>query len=123
MNDTQNGNGSPNLIVHLCPRVTWDMAQGKGEYQSPSLEMEGFIHCSAPEQVLQIANAFYRGKRGLALLWINTQQVQPEIRWETADVPGEVFPHIYGSLNLDAVIDVWDFTPNPDGSFYMIPTA
>jgi uncharacterized protein (DUF952 family) len=102
-------------IVHLCPRKLWVIAQAAGEYRAPSLEADGFIHCSRPGQILAVANRFYRGQTGLALLWIDPEKVRAEIRWEAAD--GEEFPHIYGPLNLDAVFDTRDFPPEADGSF------
>ncbi len=89
------------LIVHICPRQDWLAARGTGVYRAGSLEKEGFIHCSRPEQVLAVANRFYRGVPDLVLLWIDPAQVIAEIRWEAAD--GEVYPHVYGVLNTDAV--------------------
>ena len=103
------------LIVHICSRQAWEAAQVQGEYKAPSLGSEGFMHCSRPNQVLGVANQFYRGVEGLVLLWIDPQKVDAEIRWEAAD--GETFPHIYGPLNLDAVVGVKDFEPDSDGRF------
>lgn len=107
---------APGWIVHLCPQTVWLAALSSGEYRPASLDSEGFIHCSRPEQVTAVANRFYRGLTGLVLLWIDPRQVAAEIRWEPAD--GQVFPHIYGSLNITAVLAVREFDPGPDGVFY-----
>jgi uncharacterized protein (DUF952 family) len=104
-----------NYILHISTRQAWGEAQQSGEYRAPSLETEGFIHCSSSGQILAVANRFYRGQTGLVLLWIDPEKVKAEIRWEAAD--GEEFPHIYGPLNLDAVLDARDFPPGPDGFF------
>jgi uncharacterized protein (DUF952 family) len=90
------------VLIHLCQRTAWENSQAAGEYRAASLETEGFIHCSRPEQILSVANTFYREQADLVLLWIDPGKVQPEIRWEAAD--NQVFPHVYGPLNLDAVV-------------------
>ncbi len=94
-------------IVHLCPRMDWEAAQQAGAYRPTSLDTEGFIHCSRPEQIAGVAERFFQGQRDLVLLWIDPALVRAPIRWEATD--GELFPHIYGPLNLDAVIRVTAF--------------
>lgn len=103
-------------IVHLCTRSAWQAALQAGEYRPPSVEAEGFIHCSQPGQIVDVANLFFPGVRDLVLLWIDPQQVYAEIRWEA--VAEQVFPHIYGPLNLAAVLAVSDFSPGADGVFH-----
>ena len=105
--------------VHITTRSAWRAAQTEGRYQTDSLESEGFIHCSHPEQVIGVANAFYQQAPELVLLWIDPRRVIPDIRWEAAD--GDEFPHIYGPLNLDAVTDVRDFSPDSDGVYRNLP--
>lgn len=108
------------LIVHICSSKAWEVAQKSGEYRAESLKQEGFIHCSRPDQVLSVANHLYRGTSDLLLLWIDPQKVKPEIRWEV--VGNEVFPHIYGALNTDAVLAALPFTPDNDGVFRQLPS-
>jgi uncharacterized protein (DUF952 family) len=108
-----------NWIVHLTTRQEWVSAQEVGEFRAASLETEEFIHCSRPDQVLDVANRFYRGLPDAVLLWIDPGLVTAELRWEAAD--GEVFPHLYGPLNLEAVQDVRDLIPGPEGVFLIKP--
>lgn len=70
-------------------------------------------------QVIATANTYFRGQTGLMLLCIESDRVQSEIRYETAH--GERYPHLYGSLNLDAVAQAIDFEPNADGTFTLPP--
>jgi uncharacterized protein (DUF952 family)/GNAT superfamily N-acetyltransferase len=112
---------SADLLVHLCPRQDWEAARQVGEYRPPSLISEGFIHCSRPEQVLGVANRFYSGIPDLVLVWIDPVRVKAEIRWEAAD--GQVYPHIYGPLNLEAAVDLRLFLPDRDGIFLTPPEA
>jgi uncharacterized protein (DUF952 family) len=80
---------------------------------------EGFIHCSTPEQVLRVANARFRGREDLVLLLIDSGMIAAEIRYENLEGGNERFPHIYGPLNLEAVINVLDFEPQADGTFLL----
>ncbi|MBW4693101.1 MAG: DUF952 domain-containing protein [Lyngbya sp. HA4199-MV5] len=107
------------LILHITTRSHWQNAQQEGIYTADSLETEGFIHCSTPTQVVSTANAFFHGQPGLVLLCVESDRVQSAIRYEA--VNGELFPHIYGSLNLDAVTQAIDFEPNADGTFTLPP--
>ena len=110
------------LIVHICPGNTWEEAQDQGIYRTPSLETEGFIHCSRPDQVLKVANSFYKKIPDLVLLWINSQKVKAQIKHELgAEGTSEKFPHIYGPVNLDAVLAIYDFYPASDGIYKLVP--
>jgi uncharacterized protein (DUF952 family) len=106
-------------ITHICRRHEWDSAQNDGIYRTESLVVEGFIHCSLPEQVIKVANSFFPGVVDLVLLWIDPQKLTAELRWESSN--GDEFPHLYGSLNLDAVLSVRDFLPDSDGVFHVVP--
>jgi uncharacterized protein (DUF952 family) len=103
-------------ILHITTKKDWIQALESGAYRADSLESEGFIHCSRPEQVVAVANAFYAGQTDLVLLHINSDLLTSELRWEAAD--GDEFPHIYGPLNLEAVTAVKEFPPGDDGSFH-----
>lgn len=109
------------MILHITERAAWETAVAAGVYCAASLAREGFIHCSTRQQVLGPANELYRGRSDLVLLCIAPDAVQAEIVYEDSYGKGEAFPHIYGPLNLDAVIQVVKFSPNPDGTF-SLPT-
>ena len=105
------------IIFHISEPQRWKDAQSSGHYQPEQFAAEGFIHCSKPEQVIQVANARFRGRTDLLLLKIDTDKVGPEIRYENLEGGNQLFPHIYGELNLDAVTIVSDFLPGSDGYF------
>ncbi len=108
----------PNLLVHICPRPEWLQAQNNSLYRDTSLERVGFIHCSQPEQVLQVANQFYLGGSDMILLWLDPEKLAAEVRWE--NVEGILFPHVYGPINLDAVSSISDLKPDTDGIYRSI---
>ncbi len=104
-----------NIILHITQREQWEQAKLLQAYRGDTLDSEGFIHCSTPPQVIKVANTFFPGQEGLILLFIDSDKVQAQIRYE--GIEAEEFPHIYGALNLDAVFKVIDFEPGEDGKF------
>ncbi|RPI34981.1 MAG: DUF952 domain-containing protein [Chloroflexota bacterium] len=111
--------GSEGLIVHLLPPPDWDAARNSGEYRASSLESVGFIHFSRPEQIVEVANRYYPDAPDLVMLWVNPTRLRDEVRWaQNAD---GVFPHLYGPLNLDAVIAAVDFKPDADRVYRSLP--
>lgn len=104
------------MLLHITDRNAARSAQQAGTYRADSLETEGFIHCSSLNQVVWVANQFYRGKTSLVLLVIDPDRVHAEIKYEAVEGVG-AFPHLYGELNADAIVQVVDFPPNADGLF------
>jgi uncharacterized protein (DUF952 family) len=116
-------------ITHLASNEVWLAAVKEGLYYADSLSTEDFIHCSKPSQIVGVANTFYHGQRGLVLLVIDPSKLEAVLKWEPPAEPepthareGELFPHIYGPLNLDAVIEVLSFEPDEDGIFTLPET-
>ncbi|QSJ17910.1 DUF952 domain-containing protein [Nostoc sp. UHCC 0702] len=105
-----------NTILHITQRQQWEEAKFIGNYCADSLDTEGFIHCSQLRQFVKVANRFFFNQKDLVLLFIDSEKVQAEIRYEEAEI-GELFPHIYGELNVDAVYQVVDFESGEDGFF------
>ncbi len=115
------------MILHIAKRAEWDAAQRCGQYAPPSLSVEGFIHCSTPAQILDTANRFFRGQNDLAVICIDPHRLAAPLRYEAPAMAHDErrsgrFPHLYGPLNLDAVMRVLDFPCELDGSF-RLPAA
>ncbi|MBN1537910.1 MAG: DUF952 domain-containing protein [Anaerolineales bacterium] len=106
------------LILHICTSVEW-YANETQDYKPVSIDSDGFIHCSKPQQLLWVANTFYHNTPDLLVLWIDPAQLNVPLKWEASE--GDIFPHIYGSLNREAVIAYYPFTPESDGIFRKIP--
>jgi uncharacterized protein (DUF952 family) len=96
----------PQYIYHITTPEKWAEAQVTGYYEAGSLRTEGFIHCSREEQVPGVLNRYYQGKTGLLKLVIDTVQLVPRLEYELSPSTGELFPHIYGSLNISAIKEV-----------------
>ncbi len=111
------------MIYHITSRRAWREAQQRGDYHAESLATEGFIHCSTDAQVLPVAEKYYSGRGGLLVLKIDPARLSAELKWEPPSggtpprgIPeGELFPHVYGPINLDAIVKVFDLETDPDG--------
>ncbi|MBK9124549.1 MAG: DUF952 domain-containing protein [Chloroflexi bacterium] len=116
------------VILHIIARSAWDSRLDAGEIRSPSLATEGFIHFSTPAQLLRTANKHYHGRTDLLVLRVDAEKLTAPLRWEAAgrsgppDNPNDpLYPHLYGPINLDAVIDTVGLPCEPDGLFAMPP--
>ena len=103
------------MIYHITTPDLWDIALSRGSYAAASLESEGFIHCSEKRQVERSLNRFFRGEREVVILTIDPSKLICELRYEPAD--NDSFPHLFGELNLDAVLATEELNPAADGSF------
>ena len=109
-------------LFHIVDRDAWAEAERLGRYAPDSVAIEGFIHLSELAQVLRPANLLYCGRHDLVLLVIEPGALRADVVYE----PGshgedEHFPHLYGPLNLDAVVAVVDFPCRADGHFELPP--
>ena len=112
------------IIYHITTRAAWQQAQTEGIYRMASLLEQGFIHFSTRDQVVPVANAVFRGQSDLVLLRVDTEKLDAPLKYELPDsamphvtAPDERFPHLYGPLNLNAVLVVIDLLPDHDGRF------
>jgi len=91
-------------IYHLVLRSTW-LANPALEYRTDSLATEGFIHCSQVHQVAESANRFYANAVDLLVLEVEPAGLTSSLKYEAAG-SGELFPHVYGPINRQAVVAV-----------------
>ena len=105
------------IIYHMLPEDGWLQQAENSTYVTETLETEGFIHCTGEADLLVIvANNFYRAIDGhFVILCIVEEDIQARVQWD--QVGFQCFPHIYGPLNLDAVMDVVPFPRDADGKF------
>lgn len=94
------------FIYHVTTKKEWEAALEKKCYLPANFEQDGFIHCSIDRQVEGVLDRFYKGQNGLVKLKIEKVKVQRPILFELAVDLDELFPHIYGPLNLDSVVEV-----------------
>ena len=102
-------------LFHIVPARDWE--QAAEPFAPTSLQTEGFIHCSAAEQVPWTAAALFAGRSDLLLVEVDPGRLKVPVRWEDCYETGEEFPHVYGPLPPDAVIDVRPYRPDERGRF------
>ena len=98
-------------IYHLALASDWAAAQASGDYRistlGRTLEQEGFIHASREDQWRATKQRFYADvPEELVLLEIDPELLTCAWRVDHVEAAGDSFPHLYGPLNLDAVVAV-----------------
>jgi uncharacterized protein (DUF952 family) len=110
-------------IVHVAERAAWERAQHDGAYRAASLDTEGFIHCSTPWQVGRVADALFAGRDDLVLLVIDPSRLESEPVFENCEGGIEPFPHVYGDVPVNAVVDVHGLRWNQEVAAFELPAG
>jgi len=106
------------MIFHITSHSEWQRAVTSRSYRGDTLDTEGFIHCSTPAQVTEVANRVFPGRTDLLLLSIDPAKLHSELRYELA-ANGQHYPHIYGPLNIEAVTESRPLLANEHGRFQL----
>ena len=92
------------MIYHITTQEEIDNAAVTGTFSAPSLKTEGFIHTCEKEQIQGVIERYYAGKKGLFLLHIDETKLSAPLKYELAPSVNEMFPHIFGMINMDAIV-------------------
>ena len=103
-------------LYHITSADEWHDAQTVGKYEPAGFAREQFIHCSYSHQLLTVANRFYQGQNGLVILLIDSSKIKDGLIEENLEGGTELYPHLYGVLPVDVVIEAIAFPCNADGS-------
>ena len=102
-------------IYKICPASTWREAERQGDYRGSADDArDGYIHFSTATQVAETARKFFAGQTGLFLIEVDVDALGPALRWERSR-NDELFPHLYGELDLGAVLSVTNLNMRSDG--------
>jgi len=93
------------FIYHIVLPHIWESFKGRPSYQAESLQTEGFIHCSYESQLQGVISRYYSGVDRIVVLKLDTEKLRSKLV-EEPSTNGEIYPHLYGRLNVDAVVDV-----------------
>ncbi|WP_433222571.1 DUF952 domain-containing protein [Dactylosporangium sp. CS-047395] len=109
------------MIYHIAFADDWERAQHDGEYRlstkGRTIEEQGFMHGGTAAQVAPVANLIYGDDEGLVVLAIDEARLTAPLQWDAAPGWDEPFPHVYGPLNVDAVVDVRPLARGADGRY------
>ena len=98
------------MIYHITNKKAWQHAIEQGFFETSSLESEGFIHNCTFNQVEGVLQRFYKNETDLLLLHIDENKLSSPLKFELAPSVNEMFPHIFGPINIDAVSEVEQIT-------------
>ncbi len=93
------------FIYHVVLPEVWEKFEGRPSYQAESLETEGFIHCSYENQIDAVLKRYYSKAGRVFILKLNAEKMRSKLV-EEPSTNGEVYPHLYGRLNQDAVVSI-----------------
>ena len=103
-------------IYKICPASAWREAERQGVYTGSADDVrDGYIHLSTAAQVPETARKHFFGQRALFLIQVDADALGAALRWERSR-NDELFPHLYGELDLGAVIAVVNLNMRADGS-------
>ena len=103
-------------IFKIYTALQWERRVSLGHLPSaPVDDADGFVHLSALTQVVGTANKHFAGQAGLVLVEIDpTALPEGTLRWEVSR-GGEKFPHVYGTMPLEAALQHWPFEAREGG--------
>jgi uncharacterized protein (DUF952 family) len=103
------------MIYKICPASAWREAERQGVYRGSADDArDGFIHFSTASQVAETAKKHFFGQTGLFLIAVDADKLGQALRWERSR-NNELFPHLYGELDLGAVTGVLNMHARSDG--------
>jgi uncharacterized protein (DUF952 family) len=106
-------------IYKICPASAWREAERQGVFRGSPVDIsDGFIHFSTAAQVEKTARKHFFGQAGLFLIEVDGDALGAALRWERSR-NNELFPHLYGELDLGAVVGVLSMRTRSDGTHDM----
>lgn len=103
-------------IVHVLPRTDWERFREQGEYRPDSLATQGFVHCSKLGQIVLVADYNHADDSESVLLLLDESKIETPVRYETEGENGKsAFPHVYGPLTLDHIVETFRFEQDETG--------
>lgn len=97
-------------IFHITDPVAAQALLDGGRSRPPSLDAEGFVHCSTASQVVATTERWMAGVDDLVLVELDVERLEADLRWPEV-YPGQRFPHLHGELRADAVVAVHPWRP------------
>ena len=103
------------IIYKICPRDLWQQAEALGRFTGAPIDRsDGYIHFSTAAQVAETAARHFAGVPDLVLVSVEAEALGADLRYEPSR-GGDLFPHLYADLPLEAVRAVVDLLLGPDG--------
>ena len=108
---------SMTLIYKIAHAIEWEAAKRASQYKGSSDDLrDGFIHFSTSEQLEATFTKYFKNKKGLILICVESEKLDEDLKWEPSR-GGDLFPHLYAPLPTNLIL--WekqinnDEVPNP----------
>jgi uncharacterized protein (TIGR00299 family) protein len=111
------GGATDDRLLHVLERRRWEAVEDA--YRPDSLDVDGFVHLSTADSILGVAAYSHADAEDPVLLVVDPAALAAAVRYE--ETPSGAFPHAYGPIERDAVVEVVPF-PREDGQ-YVLPEA
>ena len=99
-------NTETNVIYKVLTADQWEAAEAQGVFQGAGIDIaDGYIHFSTAAQVRETVARHFDGQLNLQLIGVDSQQLGDALKWEPSR-GGDLFPHLYRSLELESVVSV-----------------
>jgi uncharacterized protein (DUF952 family) len=103
------------LIYKICSEALWRDAERAGVFRGAGVDAtDGYIHFSTAAQAPETAARHFSGQDDLVLVAVDAEGLGEALRYEPSR-GGDLFPHLYAPLRLDAVRWVRPLPLGPDG--------
>ena len=103
-------------IYKILTRAEWRAASAAGRFEGSAIDrQDGYIHFSATGQAQETARRHFRGQTELVVLEVEADDLGAALRWEPSR-GGDLFPHLYGPLDVAHVRAVTEAPLDGDGA-------
>lgn len=109
-------------IYKIAAGALWREAQVSGRFDGAPVDLaDGYIHLSTASQVRETASKHFAGQTDLVLVGVDPDKLGAALKWEPSR-GGQLFPHLYGPLDLGAVLFAEVLHIGPSG-FHLFPAS
>ena len=103
-------------IYKILPRREWEAALAAGRFEGSAVDLaDGFIHFSGADQAVETARRYFTGQADLMVLVVAAESLGEGLKWEPSR-GGALFPHLYGPLLCELVIEARAAPLKADGA-------
>ena len=108
-------------IYKICSKEEWEISCSTGCFEGAAIDLiDGYIHFSTAAQVRQTARLHFKEHEGLVLVAVEAKRLGGNLKWEAAR-GGELFPHLYDTLDVSAATTVTELPVAEDGTHVFPP--
>lgn len=110
------------VAIKIVPKKMWlEQFTAHSRFIGTPLDMrDGYIHLSAPDQVEETANKWFKGQEGLLMVAVDLYRVAGDVKWERSR-NNQYFPHVYGAINKESIKWMHDLPVTPDLQSFQYP--